>query len=262
MANRNSERERFKYGICLNEDCPKCKSKEVQKISMRKDLVCEDCGKELRECPPPKKLNPKPYIILAAIILVIVGIICGIVLGVKSSRQKAERQRLEAIEQARMDSIAKVEADSIAAVKLAEEQAAEAERLAAIEQKRLDSIAKVEADSLAAIQLAEAEAAEAARLAAEAARLADEQTKSAKKQSVASGSVDYGKWSGAWKNGKPNGTGTMRYTKDHLIDTRDPQKRMAVKGDYIIGEFANGRLVQGVWYDSANNVKGSIIIGM
>ena len=92
--------------------------------------------------------------------------------------------------------------------------------------------------------------------------MAEEQAKNEKKQAVATGSIDYGKWSGAWKNGKPNGTGTMRYTKEHLIDSRDPQKRTAVKGDYIIGEFANGKLVQGVWYDSANNVKGSIIIGM
>ena len=54
----------------------------------------------------------------------------------------------------------------------------------------------------------------------------------------------------------------MRYTKSHLIDSRDPQHRTAEKGDYIIGEFVDGKLVQGVWYDSANNVKGSIIIGM
>ena len=230
---RNNDRERFKYGICLNEDCSKSKSKEVQQIAMRKEFVCSECGQELRECPPPKKANPKPFIILATLLLVIAGVICGILFGVKSSRNKAEQRRIAAIEQARMDSIAKVEADSLAAVKLAEEQAAEAARL-------------------------EAEAAAAA----EAARMAEEQAKNEKKQAVATGSIDYGKWSGAWKNGKPNGTGTMRYTKEHLIDSRDPQKRTAVKGDYIIGEFANGKLVQGVWYDSANNVKGSIIIGM
>ena len=230
---RNNDRERFKYGICLNEDCSKSKSKEVQQISMRKEFVCSECGQELRECPPPKKANPKPFIILATLLLVIAGIACGIIFGVKSSRNKAEQRRIAAIEQAHLDSIAKVEADSLAAVKLAEEQAAEAARL-------------------------EAEAAAAA----EAARMAEEQAKNEKKQAVATGSIDYGKWSGAWKNGKPNGTGTMRYTKEHLIDSRDPQKRTAVKGDYIIGEFANGKLVQGVWYDSSNNVKGSIIIGM
>ena len=84
----------------------------------------------------------------------------------------------------------------------------------------------------------------------------------ASKPAQTSNKLDYGQWSGAWKGGKPNGVGTMRYTKSHLIDSRDPQHRTAEKGDYIIGEFVDGKLVQGVWYDSANNVKGSIIIGM
>ena len=51
----------------------------------------------------------------------------------------------------------------------------------------------------------------------------------ASKPAQTSNKLDYGQWSGA---------------------------------DYIIGEFVDGKLVQGVWYDSANNVKGSIIIGM
>ena len=102
-----------------------------------------------------------------------------------------------------------------------------------------------------------AEAAEQARL--DSIKAAEEAAKAVKK--VSKVSLDYGKWSGAWKNGQPNGTGTMTYTKEHLIDSRDPKKRVAQPGDYIIGEFSNGRLVQGKWYDASNNVKGSIIIG-
>ena len=73
--------------------------------------------------------------------------------------------------------------------------------------------------------------------------------------------LSYGKWTGKWKNGKPHGTGTMTYTTSHLIDSRDPQQRTAEKGDYIVGEFYEGALVQGVWYDKGNNQKGAIIIG-
>ena len=227
-------------GVCHKYDnCDMAAYKVGQEVEKTK-FVCEECGKPLYPVEDKggiKNPNQKRLItligLIVGVIIVIAGIACGIIFGVKSSRNKAEQRRIAAIEQARMDSIAKVEADSLAAVKLAEEQAAEAARL-------------------------EAEAAAAA----EAARMAEEQAKNEKKQAVATGSIDYGKWSGAWKNGKPNGTGTMRYTKEHLIDSRDPQKRTAVKGDYIIGEFANGKLVQGVWYDSANNVKGSIIIGM
>lgn len=234
-------------GVCHNYDnCDMAADKVVQEVD-KTNFVCEECGKPLylvEDKGGTKNPNQKRLITLiglvVGLIVVVGGIVCGIVFGMQSSRQKAERQRLEAIEQARLDSIAKAEQDSIAAVQLAEEQARLAAEVAA-EAARL-----------------EAEAAEAA----EAVRLAEEQAKQKKKQSATTGSIDYGKWSGAWKYGKPNGTGTMRYTKEYLIDSRDPQKRTAAKGDYIIGEFANGRLVQGVWYDSANNVKGSIIIGM
>lgn len=200
--------------------------------------ICPKCGQVIEvDEKPSRAMDPmmrKRILVGLAALIVIAGIACGIIFGVKSIRNKAEQRRIAAIEQARLDSIAKAEA----AVRLAEEQAAEAARL-------------------------EAEAAAAA----EAARLAEEEASKAKKASATpsraeSGRLSYGKWSGSWKGGKPNGTGTMCYTEEHLIDSRDPQKRVAKAGDYIIGEFANGRLVQGVWYDSANNVKGSIIIGM
>lgn len=54
MATNRSERVRNRYGICLNDSCSKCKSKEVQEIPARKDFVCAECGKPLRECPPPR----------------------------------------------------------------------------------------------------------------------------------------------------------------------------------------------------------------
>lgn len=186
--------------------------------------VCPKCGQVIEvDEKPSKAMDPmmrKRILVGLAALIVIAGIVCGIIFGTKSIRNKAEQRRIAAIEQARLDSIAQAEADALAAVRLAEEQAAEA------------------------------------------ARLAEEQAKQNKKPVASARSLDYGKWSGAWKNGKPNGTGTMRYTKEYLIDSRDPQKRVAKAGDYIIGEYANGRLVQGVWYDSSNNVKGSIIIGM
>ena len=74
--------------------------------------------------------------------------------------------------------------------------------------------------------------------------------------------LGYAYWKGALKNGQPNDeNGTMTFKETHLIDSRDPQKREAQPGDYIIGEYADGKLVQGIWYDKSNTVKGSIIIG-
>ena len=53
---RSSQAEhiRFRYGICLNEQCSKCKSKKVQEISIRKDLICEECQKPCANVLPQK----------------------------------------------------------------------------------------------------------------------------------------------------------------------------------------------------------------
>lgn len=235
-------------GVCHNYDgCDKAADKIVQEAE-KSNFVCEECGKPLYPVKDGGKKTPgdgKRIGILIAIFggaaLVIGGIVYGIIFGVQKSRENAELERIEA---ARQDSIRAAEAaeaarlDSIAAVEAA------AEAAAAAEQARLDSIAA-------------AEEAEQARL--DSIKAAEEAAKAAKKTSPRR--LDYGKWSGAWKNGQPNGTGTMTYTKEHLIDSRDPKQRVAQPGDYIIGEFSNGRLVQGKWFDAFNNVKGSIIIG-
>ena len=227
-------------GVCHNYDgCDKAAEKIVQEAE-KSNFVCEECGKPLY----PIKKGPKPtgngkrIAILIAIFggaaLVIGGIVYGIVFGVQKSRENAEAERIEI---ARQDSI----------------RAAEA-----AEQARLDSIKALE-EAAEAARLAEEAAAAAEQARLDSIKAAEEAAKSVKK--VSKGSLDYGKWSGAWKNGQPNGTGTMTYTKEHLIDSRDPKKRVAQPGDYIIGEYSNGRLVQGKWYDASNNVKGSIIIG-
>lgn len=76
MASSSRSAERFKYGICLNDECSLCKEKKVQQIPMRKDLVCSECGKPLRECPPPKKkgIDPKLIGIIAAVVIIGSGI--------------------------------------------------------------------------------------------------------------------------------------------------------------------------------------------
>ena len=75
-------------------------------------------------------------------------------------------------------------------------------------------------------------------------------------------SLGYGTYKGPMQNGKPHGVnGRLIFKSTHLIDNRDPKGRIAEPGDYVIGEFFDGHLVQGVWYDAYNQVKGSIIIG-
>lgn len=73
MASNRSERVRNRYGICLNDSCSKCKTKEVQEIPARKDFICAECGKPLRECPPP----PPPVNLKKIIGGVVVALLIG-----------------------------------------------------------------------------------------------------------------------------------------------------------------------------------------
>ena len=74
-------------------------------------------------------------------------------------------------------------------------------------------------------------------------------------------SLSFGNYKGEIKNGKAHGMGTLYYTKHHLISTRDRQERHAEQGDYLVGEFYNGEIVQGKLYNMANTQKETIIVG-
>ena len=76
----------------------------------------------------------------------------------------------------------------------------------------------------------------------------------------ASGSknLGYATFKGSWPN---DVNGRMVFKTSHIIDSKDPKKRVAEAGDYVIGEWSEGHLVQGIWYGANNTVKGSVIIG-
>lgn len=79
---------------------------------------------------------------------------------------------------------------------------------------------------------------------------------------VGTKNMGYGTFRGTLRNGQPHDvSGRLIFKVPHLIDSRDPKGRMAEAGDYVIGEFVDGHLVQGIWYGADRQVKGSIIIG-
>ena len=83
-------------------------------------------------------------------------------------------------------------------------------------------------------------------------------TKPAKSAASGSKNLGYATFKGSWPN---DVNGRMIFNSSHVIDSKDPKKRVAEAGDYVIGEWADGHLVQGIWYGANNQVKGSVIIG-
>ena len=222
MERRNKEYVRYRYGICLNETCSKAKSKEVQQIAARKEFVCEECGKPLRECPPPKKGNKTP-IVVVAVVLVVALIAAFFIFSGGESKQPTEPQLA-----AKDSDIVKVEKDTIGI--------SEVKKNEPIVEPMKEEKPKVE-------------------------KTAGKPAKPATSSSN-SKNLGYATFKGNLKNGQPNDVnGRLIFKTSHVIDSRDPKGRVAEAGDYVIGEFSEGHLVQGIWYGSDNTVKGSIIIG-
>ena len=224
MAERNTDRIRHRYVICLNDNCEKCKSKEVQEIPARKEFVCPECGKPLRECPPPKKGGNTKLISIIAGAVALLAIIGGIIAFSGSGEETPKQEPV---------AVAPVDSDSIKAAQME----AENQRLK---------------DSLAAVEAANAKKQETPA--------AKPSAPPATPKPAASGSknLGYATFKGSWPN---DVNGRMVFTSSHVIDSKDPKKRVAEAGDYVIGEWADGHLVQGIWYGSDNQVKGSVIIG-
>ena len=222
MERRNKEYVRYRYGICLNETCSKAKSKEVQQIAARKEFVCEECGKPLRECPPPKKGNKTP-IVVVTVVLVVALIAAFFIFSGGESKKPSEPQLAT-----KGSDIVKVEKDTI-------------------------GISEVKKDEPVVEPMKE----EKPKIDKTAGKQAKPATSSSNSKNLG-----YATFKGNLKNGQPNDVnGRLIFKTSHVIDSRDPKGRVAEAGDYVIGEFSEGHLVQGIWYGSDNTVKGSIIIG-
>ena len=211
-------------GICKNIDgCDLAADKVPQEVDSF-DFKCKECGKELypyEEKEKKKKTSIPTFAIIAAAIALL-AIIGGIIAFSGGSTE--EPQVLPPV-------------DSIAAkdsVEIAPEDAKDTVVVTDTIVKR-DTI-KVEAPAKA------------------------KESKPASVKHAASGSknLGYATFKGSWPN---DVNGRMVFKTSHVIDSRDPKGRMAEAGDYVIGEWADGHLVQGIWYGADNQVKGSVIIG-
>lgn len=233
--NRRSK-ERMKYGICLNDECSMCKSKTIQQIPMRKEFVCSECGKELRECRPPKKGGKLPLYIglagLAAVALVAGGI--AIFSGRGDEPQAEGTDTIPAVDTTKV--AAEVKPDTVVTrdTVVVRDTIVQNNTITTSEKEITKTVVST--------------------------------TSSAQPKAPKTGSgtlrLSYGTYTGATKGGYPHGQGRLTYSTTRQINRNDVKGRTANAGDYVIGEFHNGFVVYGKHYDSEGNLLESLNIGV
>ena len=291
---RPSERDRYKYGICTTRDkngegapCPKCESKEVQKVRAGQDFVCEECKEPLRMVPPPKE-GPNMKMIggIIAAVVVLGGVGLGIAL--KGDGGKTD----DPLGGANSDSIEVVngpqeedgmEVEEVNVTNMTFMETPQDMKLNKNETKQLnidcnpgnanesitwtsgnEAVATVSADGIVT-----AVGAGKVTITAEADRShAKAQVEVVVSDKGNSGVADggggaggivtkdlgYAVYKGRMKNGLMNDeNGVLTFKTTHIIEPRDVKKREAKAGEKVIGIFEDGHLTTGTWYKSDGN---------
>ncbi|MDE5782793.1 MAG: hypothetical protein K2H97_00515 [Prevotella sp.] len=240
MGKTSRDAGRFKYGVCLNDECPMCKSKKVQQIPMRKELVCSECGKPLRESAPPEP----PRWGAIAVVAVIVIIAAAVLWLTGAFGGGANDSTIVPSDSISIDSIGKGVQDSVKNndAQLETEQAkleAEKEKVKAETEKT-----KVEVQK-------------------EKPQTPSTPVPPSRPTQSSSGtlSLSYGTYTGAVKDGYPNGQGRLVYKTTRQISKYDSKGRTAQPGDYVQGEFVNGFITIGKHYNAQGELLGTINAG-
>lgn len=237
MAQRKNEALRYRYGKCLNENCEKGKSKEVIQIPARKDFVCPDCGKSLRECPPPKK--PFNWMLYGGMGIAAAAVITGLVLFVNKSDDNTPATSSSPISQQ---------------TGLSASNDNDSTHIATLQPTGTDSV------NNSAVNEKNTQKKDTPKENVNQSHSQESSGTPYAQKTSATLSLPYGRYKGEVRNGKPHGQGTLTYSTQTLIDSRDSKQRHAEAGEYIIGEWDNGRLVQGRWFKN-DNTKEVIILG-
>ena len=74
--------------------------------------------------------------------------------------------------------------------------------------------------------------------------------------------VGYGKYTGAWKSGKPHGFGTLVYTKTTVINPGDIEQITAKPGESVQGQFVNGKFTIGKHFNANGELIEALNLGV
>lgn len=265
--------------------CPNCGEKVIR------GRQCVHCGEELEEgadfCPycgtrqsqQPQESSPRPkvrknspqkkndsflskpwVIILLALLLCL--FIYLLFFNSKGDKVKDDLDEEELVSESRPNP---VDSDSVCLADSVEQQLKE-DSLMKVAKQKTDSLAYLK-DSLNNLgKNKQASKSETAKPASSPNRGSSTARQVSERRSATpqagTRNLGYGTYKGSLVAGQPHGVnGRLIFKTSHLIDSRDSKGRVAEPGDYVIGEFYEGHLVQGIWYDANNQVKGSIIIG-
>lgn len=216
----------FRYGQCLNDGCSKCKSKEIQEIPARKDFVCQECGKELREVQRPRSFGEKYGKTLTAAIAAVV-VIGGGIAWFASSGSDSEKPAQE---------VTVADSSAVATPDTTATQASKevAEKTPAAQESPAQETTAAPAPAPKASQAPAAPKSAAPAATAKAANGA---------------SLKCGKYEGPMAGGKPDGVGgVITVTHSYTIDLKDGSGNSISigAGDRISNtKFKNGVLQQG-----------------
>ncbi len=227
-TDRRSSHLQFRYGQCLNDGCAKCKSKEIQQIPARKEFVCQECGKGLREVPPPitfwDKYGKKTIAAVAAVVVLGGGAAWFATSGSKTEDATSGKENSQVVDK---DSAAVVATDTVAAVTNEPQTETQQSETSKPETEK-------PAKTPVASQAQTSKASVSTKPIAAAANGAN---------------LKCGKYEGPMSGGKPNGIGgTITVTRSYTIDLKDGSGNSVsiAAGDRISNtKFKNGVLQQG-----------------
>ncbi|MCM1108354.1 MAG: Ig-like domain-containing protein [Clostridium sp.] len=283
MASSNrSERVRFRYGICLNDSCEKCKSKEVQQISARKEFVCTDCGKALRECPPPRSFWDKNgKLVVGAVVVAVAAVVAGVMLLPGGDKHTEPVEQVDSLKNIKSEEDG-MEVSEVNVTKMAFMEKEADMQLKPGEEKQLNvdctpgnanesltwtssdkAVATVdESGRVKAVKAGTTTVTAVASRSKTSVSLKVTVKEEARKTgntggggSVKNGQghleLGYASYDGDIQNGQPHGNGTIVYKSSRkILPSKD---YVASPGERVVGNFANGVLRMGTWYKNDGN---------
>lgn len=211
-----------KTGICLNigGNCSKARNKEIQTADVT-HFVCEECGKDLME--KVIKVIPwykKPALMIPAAVLLIGGGAAGAYFVSSGETASSGINTNTPTDEVVVEQTAPDSSDPETTTGQTEEP---------------ETAQEIQANTTK-------------ESSGETATLSTPSNGTDLGYAVWTGNVD--------ANGLPNDTGGRMYFKErHRISPNDDRERYAEAGESIVGEYKNGKLIQGKWYKKDKNVE-------